>query len=337
MSQTKTAAEKIERVERALARLSEREADCTLCPRECRVDRRHGAEGFCRSGRRAAVSSALLHFGEEPILSGYEDWRRQKRGGGARRAGSGTIFFTGCNLKCLFCQNYQISWLQEGREVTDDELAGLMLGLQEQGALNLNLVSPTHFVLPILRALRLALERGLSLPVVYNSNGYERTEVIENLEGLVDIYLPDLKYFSPRVSGELASAADYFDAASRAVREMARQQPELVLDESETAERGLIVRHLVLPGHHRESLVLLEWLKANLPPGFCLSLMSQYHPCHRAPENMRRKLSKAEYAEVVAAAERLEFAPAYIQPEVFGPDDHFLPDFDKEDPFGWDD
>jgi len=336
MSQIKHSQPKIERVERALARLSGLESACSLCPRECRVDRRRGAEGFCRSGSRAALSSALLHFGEEPILSGYEDWNKQKAGSGRPRAGSGTIFFTGCNLKCLFCQNYQISWLQEGREVSDEELAGLMLGLQEQGALNINFVSPTHMILPILRALRLALGRGLSLPIVYNGNGYEKTEVLENLDGIVDLYLPDLKYFSPRVSEALSGAADYFEMASRAIQEMARQQPELVLNESDVAQRGLIIRHLVLPHYHRESLLLLEWLKAKLPPGFCLSLMSQYHPCYRAPEEIRRKLTRSEYTEVAAAAERLEFDHVYIQPEAFGPDDHFLPDFDREDPFGWD-
>jgi len=337
MTPTEPSALKLERVERALAALSPLEAECILCPRECRVDRGQGADGFCRSGSRAALSSALLHFGEEPMLSGYEDWTRQKAGSGRSRAGSGTIFFTGCNLKCLFCQNYQISWFREGRDVTDEELAGMMLGLQEQGALNINLVSPTHMILPILRALRLALGRGLDLPIVFNSNGYEHAAVLEHLAGIVDIYLPDLKFFSPRVSEKLAGAADYFERASRAIEEMSRQQPRLVLDGAGVARRGLIVRHLVLPHYHRESLELLNWLKAHVPPGTCLSLMSQYHPCHRAPEEMRRKLTPSEYKEVVAEAERLDFEHIYIQPEAFGPDDHFLPDFDREDPFGWDD
>lgn len=320
----------------ALEALSGNEANCHLCPRECGVDRRAGAEGFCRSGSRAAISSALLHFGEEPVLSGYEDWKGQRASGGRTRAGSGTIFFTGCNLKCLFCQNYQISWLQEGRTVSDEELAELMLGLQKQGALNINLVSPSHMVLPVLRALGLAFDRGLALPIVWNSSGYEKASVLARLEGIVDIYLPDLKYFSPTVSERLSGAPDYFEMASRAVQEMGRQQPRLILDDQEVAERGVIIRHLVLPRYHRESLVLLDWIKANLAPGFGLSLMSQYHPCFRAPEDMRRTLGQEEYAEVVAKARVMDVEYAFIQPEAFGPDDHFLPDFDKDDPFGFD-
>jgi len=200
--------DKLKLIDRALKSLSGQEACCSLCPRDCRVDRRLRADGFCRSGNLAALSSALLHFGEEPVLSGYEDWRKQQSGPHGHRAGSGTIFFTGCNLKCLFCQNYQISWFQEGQTVSDEDLAGLMLGLQQQGALNINLVSPTHMILPILRALRLAVERGLSLPIVYNSNGYDKVETLRHLDGVVDIYLPDLKIFSPRLAEEFSGAPD---------------------------------------------------------------------------------------------------------------------------------
>jgi len=332
-----TSADKLKLIDRAIKSLSGQEAGCTLCPRDCRVDRRRGADGFCRSGNLAAVSSALLHFGEEPMLSGYEDWRKQKSGSHGPRAGSGTVFFTGCNLKCLFCQNYQISWFQDGHAVSDEDLAGLMLGLERQGALNINLVSPTHMILPILRALRLAVERGLSLPVVYNSNGYDKVETLKHLDGVVDIYLPDLKYFSPQLSEKLSGAPDYFENATLALKEMSRQQPELELDEDEVARRGVIIRHLVLPAHHRESLAVLDWIKQNLPAGYCLSLMSQFHPCHQAPEEMRRPLSAVEYREVVAKAEELQFEHIFIQPEVFGPEEHFAPDFDRDDPFGWDD
>lgn len=192
-----TAPNKIELVERALEALAPNESACALCPRGCRVDRTRNEKGVCQTGRRASVSHALLHYGEEPVLSGpgYPGPSR-KRG----RAGSGTIFFTGCSLKCLFCQNYQLSWLAEGEEADDEALAGMMLKLKRQGALNINLVSPSHVLLPILRALRIALAQGLDLPIVFNSNGYDKAEVIRRLEGIVDIYLPDLKYHGADVS-----------------------------------------------------------------------------------------------------------------------------------------
>src|SRR5512137_166008 len=223
---------KIELVGRALDRLSPLETSCTLCPRDCRVDRTRSADGVCRTGRLASVSHALLHFGEEPVISGT--------------SGSGTIFFTGCNLKCLFCQNYQLSWLLEGEPVSDEALAAMMLGLQAQGAHNINFVSPSHVVLPILRALRIALAGGLDIPLVWNSNGYDGLEVVQALEGIVDIYLPDLKYHSSVLSKRYSAAPDYFAKASEAVREMALQQPALDLRADGTDRRGLVVRHLIL-------------------------------------------------------------------------------------------
>ena len=190
---------KLAAVDRALAALSPAESSCILCPRDCRVDRTRDEPGICRTGRFAAVSRALLHFGEEPVLSGLHDARRELGAEGrAGRAGSGTIFFAGCNLKCLFCQNYQLSWLNEGEPVDDDALAGMMLDLQAQGALNINLVSPTHVVLPVLRALRIAYNRGLDRPLVWNSNGYEHAAVVRALDGVVDVYLPDLKFLTRR-------------------------------------------------------------------------------------------------------------------------------------------
>ncbi|RPJ03233.1 MAG: hypothetical protein EHM31_01475, partial [Candidatus Aminicenantes bacterium] len=200
-------ARKLELVGKALERLSPFEACCTLCPRNCRVDRTAGADGVCRTGRLASVSHALLHFGEEPVISGA--------------SGSGTVFFSGCNLKCLFCQNYQLSWLLEGAPVTDGELAAMMLDLQAKGAHNINLVSPSHVVLPVLRALRIALAGGLDVPLVWNSNGYDSVDAIQALEGIIDIYLPDLKYHSPALSKRYSAAPDYFAKASGAVREMA--------------------------------------------------------------------------------------------------------------------
>lgn len=314
-------ARKQELVEKALARLSPLEARCALCPRDCRVDRTKGADGFCRTGRLASVSHALLHFGEEPVISG--------------QSGSGTVFFAGCNLKCLFCQNYQLSWLLEGELVADETLAGMMLDLQSQGAHNINLVSPTHVVLPILRALRLALDGGLGIPLVWNSNGYDSLDVVRALEGIVDVYLPDLKYHAPALSQRYSAAADYFDRASEAVREMALQQPALDLGPGGTARRGLVVRHLILPGTVDDTLVLLRWMRENLSPFIGLSLMSQYHPCFKAPEEIGRAVSPEEYERAAAEALALGFDRLFLQPEPFRPDEHLVPDFRKDKPFRW--
>ncbi|HOW86501.1 MAG TPA: hypothetical protein P5119_11620 [Candidatus Aminicenantes bacterium] len=315
------AARKIELVGRALDRLSPLEKSCTLCPRDCRVDRTAGAGGVCRTGGLASVSHALLHFGEEPVISG--------------RSGSGTIFFTGCNLKCLFCQNYQLSWLLEGRPVSDEDLAAMMLDLQARGARNINLVSPSHVALPILRALRLALEGGLALPLVWNSNGYDGLEVIRALEGIVDIYLPDLKYHSAGLSGRYSAAPDYFEKASQAVKEMSLQQPALDIGPDGTARRGLIVRHLILPGAVEDTLLLLDWVGRNLSPFIGLSLMSQYHPCFRAPEEIQRGVAADEYRRAADAALALGLEQLFLQPQAFQADEHLMPDFRKEKPFRW--
>jgi len=314
-------ARKLELVGKALERLSPFEACCTLCPRNCRVDRTVGADGICRTGRFASVSHALLHFGEEPVISGA--------------SGSGTIFFSGCNLKCLFCQNYQLSWLLEGAPVTDGELAAMMLDLQAKGAHNINLVSPSHVVLPVLRALSIALAGGLDVPLVWNSNGYDSVDAIQALEGIVDVYLPDLKYHSPALSERYSAAPDYFAKASGAVREMAVQQPALDLAAGGTARRGLVVRHLVLPGAVDDTLVLLKWIRENLSPYIGLSLMSQYHPCFRAPEEIQRGVSPEEYRRAAAEALALGLDHLFLQPEPFRTDEHLVPDFRKEKPFRW--
>jgi putative pyruvate formate lyase activating enzyme len=327
--------DKIRRIDRALEALSGLESDCTLCPRRCRVDRRKEATGICQTGAQARVSHALLHFGEEPVLSGHADDSRAGGTGTRPSRGSGTIFFSGCNLKCLFCQNYQLSWLNEGNPASDLELASMMLDLQGQGALNINLVSPTHVILPILKALRVAYARGLSIPLVYNSNGYDRPAVVGLLDGIIDVYLPDIKYFSPVISKKYSGAADYFENSGPAVREMSVQQPVLELDGEGAARKGLIIRHLVMPGFVEDSLSVLRWIKINISPFIGLSLMSQYHPCYKAPEEIRRPLAGEEYREVTNLALELGFENLFIQPEPFTPGDLLVPDFNKKDPFRW--
>jgi len=314
-------ARKLELVAKALERLSPLETACSLCPRDCRVDRTKAAGGVCQTGHLASVSHALLHFGEEPVISGT--------------SGSGTIFFSGCNLKCLFCQNYQLSWLLEGEPATDEKLAAMMLGLQAKGAHNINFVSPSHVVLPILRALRIALVEGLVIPLVWNSNGYDSLEVIRALEGIVDIYLPDLKYHSPEISKRYSAAGDYFVQASAAVREMSLQQPALDLGPGGTARKGLVVRHLILPGAVEDTLVILKWIHENLSPFIGLSLMSQYHPCFKAPEEIQRGVSEEEYRRAAEEVLALGLDHLFLQPEPFRPDEHLVPDFRKAKPFRW--
>ncbi len=329
--------QKQERVDRALGRLSPHEHHCLLCPRECGADRAAGETGWCGIGSRAVPARGLLHYGEEPPLSGVSDIRREGTDRKSPRRGSGTIFFSGCGLRCVFCQNHQLSWSRRGRPVSDDELAGMMLDLQHQGAYNINLVTPGHVLLPVLRALRLALDRGLVLPLVYNCGGYEKESIIRELEGIVDIYLPDLKYRSAEASTRFSSAPDYFRHASQAVREMFRQRPRLILDAEGIAREGLILRHLVLPNHVSDSLALLDWIAAELGTSVCLSLMGQFRPVFRAPEDLRRTLTAEEYGTVLERAETLGFEDVYVQPESLEGDEHLVPDFDRESPFPWSD
>jgi putative pyruvate formate lyase activating enzyme len=324
---------KLARIDRALEDIMEHETACRLCPRECGADRKRDDKGYCGAGQRASLSHALLHFGEEPVLSGC--WDSQQEKSHKTRGGSGTLFFAGCNLRCSFCQNYQLSWLRQGKDVDEQELSGSMLDLQSQGALNINLVSPTHLLLPILKSLKLACTHGLGLPIVYNSNGYEKPEAIKSLEGIIDIYLPDLKFFSAWTARRFSDAEDYFEHAGPAVREMVRQQPLLLLNREETALKGTIIRHLVLPGQTSDSIAMLEWIASHLGTQVCLSVMSQYRPCFKAPPEIQRPLAPGEYREVLDRAQELGFETLFIQPEAFSEDEHLIPDFNLTHPFKW--
>ncbi len=326
---------KLQKVESALAELESHGKSCRLCPRRCAVDRRKEKTGYCRTGDAASVSHALLHFGEEPVLSGPDPCGPDNPVSLEERRGSGAMFFSGCSLKCLFCQNHQISWREAGVEVNDHALAQSMLDLQERGAANINLVSPTHVLLPILRALHIALPRGLRLPIVYNSHGYESAAVLQSLDGIIDIYLPDLKYASPGLSEKLSRAADYSQAAGSALIEMFCQQPVLEIDHRGVALRGLIVRHLILPGHTEDSLVILDWLRRRLAPSIGLSLMSQYSPCFLAPEDLRRTITPREYRRVMDHALDLGFENLFVQPRPFQPGENLIPDFSRDEPFVW--
>jgi putative pyruvate formate lyase activating enzyme len=265
--------------------------NCTLCPRECRVDRLNGKLGICQTSDKAMVSSYNPHFGEETPLVG--------------RHGSGTIFFTHCNLLCTFCQNYEISHEGEGSMVSDQKLAAMMLGLQKMGCHNINFVTPTHVVPQILGALEIAIDRGLSIPLVYNSGGYDRVSTLRLLEGLFDIYMPDFKFWDSEVAEKTCQAPDYPQVAREALIEMHRQVGDLVIDEEGIARKGLLVRHLVLPEKLAGTREIMRFIATEISGNTYVNVMPQYRPCGRAWEikGLSRSLTGAEFEEALAEAE----------------------------------
>ncbi|MDP2939336.1 MAG: radical SAM protein [Candidatus Omnitrophota bacterium] len=265
---------------------------CELCPRKCHINRWEGELGFCRSGKDMVVSSVFPHFAEEKELVGSQ--------------GSGTIFFTNCNLGCLCCQNFEISHLAEGEVIAKEQLAKNMLYLQEIGCHNINFVTPTHFVPQIIEALELAITQGLNLPLVYNCSGYENVEVIKLLEGIIDIYMPDIKYSDKINAKKYSNAEDYFERAKEAVLEMYRQVGDLVI-ENGIAQRGLIVRHLVLPNGASGSFKVLEFLAKEVSKDTFINIMNQYRPCFKANEfpEINRRVTKDEFNEALQMATKL--------------------------------
>lgn len=274
--------------------------ECNLCPRECGVDRNTTA-GFCQAGAICKVARAALHFWEEPCISGSQ--------------GSGTVFFSGCNLRCCYCQNYEISSAGHGKAVSPERLAEIYLELQEKGAHNINLVTAAPHLPHIIKALDLVKSK-LYIPVVYNSGGYEKTETVKELDGYVDVYLPDFKYFSDELSMKYSHADNYFEVATAAIAEMIRQIGEMQFDENGIIQRGVIIRHLVLPGARKDSIAILNWIRENLPlDQYWLSLMSQYTPAHKSQEHpeINRRVTSFEYESVVEEAVRLGLANGYMQ------------------------
>jgi len=271
------------------AALRELMRSCRLCPRKCQVDRLAGEVGVCRVGAGAVVSSYGAHFGEEAPLVG--------------RFGSGTIFMTSCNLKCIFCQNYDISHLAQGEPVSVGDVAAMMLRLQNQGCHNINWVTPTHQVAILVEAVAAARSSGLKVPLVYNCGGYESVEALRLLDGIVDIYMPDAKYGDNAVGGQLSDAHDYWDRNREALSEMHRQVGDLQIDEAGIARRGLLVRHLVLPDNLAGSEVVMDFL-ASLSRNTYVNVMAQYRPQYRAREvaALARPITNAEYRGAVEAA-----------------------------------
>ena len=274
------------RIDRAYELLRE----CRLCPRKCGVNRLEGEVGVCGLGKDAMVSSFAPHFGEESPLVG--------------RHGSGTIFMTNCNLKCVFCQNYDISHLGHGSTVTLEEFAGMMLTLQRHGCHNINIVTPTHIVPQMLSALQIAATNGLRVPLVYNCGGYESLETLKILDGVVDIYMPDFKYADPEVGQLLSKAKDYPSVAKAALKEMHRQVGDLVWDDDGIAQRGLLVRHLVLPNGLAGTPEVMQFLAEEISKSTYVNVMAQYRPCYRAYEfpEINRRPTRQEYQDAVQAA-----------------------------------
>jgi putative pyruvate formate lyase activating enzyme len=261
-------------------------APCRVCPRECSVDRLNDERGLCKIGRRATVASHFPHFGEENCLRG---WR-----------GSGTIFFSGCNLRCVFCQNYDVSWQVQGQEVDAAHLAAMMLELQRIGCHNINWVTPEHVVPQILEALPLAVDGGLRLPIVYNTSAYDSPDSLRLMEGVVDVYMPDLKLASSEHTRRYLGKREYFEVASQNVREMQRQVGDLTLDDRGLARRGLIVRHLVMPGMIDETEMVLRFVVEELGPNTYVNLMGQYYPAGRSERY--EEINRRPYPEELARA-----------------------------------
>ena len=300
--------------------LEARLASCDICPRECKVNRLDNETGFCRSACLPIVSAVCAHHGEEPAISGSR--------------GSGTIFFGNCNMRCVYCQNYQISqnWKkQKSKEMDCHTLAENMLYLQDElGCHNINFVSPSHFVPQIIRAVVQAVPMGLRVPLVYNTNGYDSIASLKELDGIISVYLPDLRYASDKRAKKLSHTADYVVRARQAIKEMYRQVGDLVVDEFGLAQRGLIVRHLILPNGLADSEKTLTWLAQELSPTVTVSIMSQYLPLHKAQRIplLSRKISPAEYERVLRLLSDTGLENGWIQE--MGAADSYVPDFERE-------
>ena len=292
--------------------------DCILCPRECHVDRTVDGIGYCNESEELVVARASLHMWEEPCISG--------------ESGSGTVFFSGCAMGCVYCQNHNIACGLAGKKITIGRLSDILIELEQQGANNINLVTPSHYVPQIIDAIITAKEKGLHIPILYNCSGYEKVETLKLLEGYVDIYLPDMKYMDPLPAAKYSNCEDYFTYASNAVQEMVRQVGEPVFDERGIMKKGVIVRHLTLPGYLKDSKNIIKYLYETFGDTIYISIMNQYTPilnqCDEFPE-LQRNISEEEYNELVDYAIDLGIENAFIQ-EGETALESFIPEFNEE-------
>ncbi|MDR0398617.1 radical SAM protein [Candidatus Endomicrobiellum devescovinae] len=274
---------------------------CELCPRNCKVNRNKGQKGFCCAAEKILVASCNVHTGEEPPISGSR--------------GSGTIFFSNCTLNCIFCQNYPISQLGNGREISHDDLVDTMLNLQKRGVHNINFVTPTHYSAHIAKAVYLSRKKGLTIPIVYNCSGYESVEILKLLEGIIDIYLPDIKYSSDELAFKYSGIKNYVEINRAALKEMKRQVGDLSVDKNGIAKRGIIIRHLVLPGSIENTKKALDFIAQELSNNTFVSLMAQYHSANKSYEfkELSRCLTEKEYEEAVKYLEKIGLENGWIQ------------------------
>lgn len=298
--------------------LAELMSECTLCPRACKVNRLTGNRGFCNQTAELRIARAALHHWEEPCLSGTQ--------------GSGTVFFSGCSMRCIFCQNHKIAIGECGRAISPDRLADIFLELQGQGAHNINLVTPTHYIPQIIYALTSAKKRGLSLPIVYNTGGYEEVASLKLLKGLIDIYLPDFKYYSSDLAMRYSKAPDYFEKASLALAEMVQQVGSPTFDEhTGLMKRGVIVRHLLLPGENKNAKKILRYLHTTYGNDIYVSIMNQYTPLPHVSHipALCRRVTEEEYARVLHFAQAIGIEQGFLQ-EGNTANESFIPPFDYE-------
>ena len=273
---------------------------CTICPHNCKINRTKNP-GRCKSTDKIKIALYSIHNFEEPCISGEK--------------GSGTIFFSNCNMNCVFCQNYEISQFGRGKEITIEELANVMIKQQERNVQNINLVTPTSYALHIVEAIKIARKKGLEIPIVYNTNGYESVETLKLLEGYVDIYLPDLKYYYDDLAKKYSKVDNYFEIATKAIQEMYRQVGTPVLDENGVMKKGLMIRHLILPNEVQNSKKVLKWIKENIDSNVYVSIMAQYFPTYKAKEipEIARKITKEEYEKVENYLYGLDLENGYMQ------------------------
>lgn len=295
----------------------EKLSKCDICPRMCKVNRLAGKTGFCRCDEKIKIALVSSHYFEEPCISGKE--------------GSGTIFFSNCNLACIYCQNHEVSQEGKGKEVSIERLSEIMLEQQSRGVNNINLVTGTMYIYQIIEAIKLAKKNGLTIPIVYNTSGYENVETIKDLEGFVDIYLPDLKYYNNELATKYSNCPNYFEIATEAIKEMARQVPENQFNENGIMTKGLIIRHLILPNHVQNSKNILKWIKDNLPSKTYVSVMAQYFPTYKAKDNMEinRKINKKEYEQIENYLYTLDLTEGYMQ-DLGEHEEEYVPNFNLD-------